>query len=168
MWLDMTDDGICHVGIDAFLSRALGKIDRIRYLWLKGRHQPSAVLTVAGLDLVVVFPNSFEVTNCNLYLQADPSRLTAKPYTSGWLFEGVPAPDTTQNLLQGAEARAWMEQDQQRINEFLQQQQRPGGLRHAADGGQFVAGLGRFLERDQMLALFHEFFSPYASWKREA
>ena len=164
MWLDVTDDGVCHAGIDAFLSRALGKIDRISYVWHKGRHRPTAVLTVEGLDLEVVFPNPFLLTNCNLYLRADPSRLTSQPYTGGWLFEGVPEPGALDNLLEGAGARAWMEQEQRRINEFLQQQH---SLPTAADGGQFVAGLARVLERDQMLALFHEFFSPDASGKRE-
>lgn len=164
MWLDVTADGVCHAGIDAFLSRALGKIDRISYVWLKGRHRPTAVLTVEGLNLEVVFPNPFLLTNCNLYLRADPSRLTSQPYTGGWLFEGVPEPGALDNLLEGAGARAWMEREQRRINEFLQQQH---SLPTAADGGQFVAGLARVLDRDQMLALFHEFFSPYASGKRE-
>jgi glycine cleavage system H lipoate-binding protein len=164
MWLDVTDDGVCHAGIDAFLSRALGKIDRISYVWLKGRHRPTAVLTVEGLNLEVVFPNPFLLTNCNLYLRADPSRLTSQPYTGGWLFEGVPEPGALDNLLEGAGARTWMEREQRRINEFLQQQH---SLPTAADGGQFVAGLARVLDRDQMLALFHEFFSPYASGKRE-
>ena len=164
MWLDVTDDGVCHAGIDAFLSRALGKIERIAYVWLKGRHRPTAVLTVEGVDLEVVFPNPFLLTNCNLYLRADPSHLTSQPYTGGWLFEGVPEPGALDNLLEGAGARSWMEQEQRRINEFLQQQH---SLPTAADGGQFVAGLAGVLDRDQMLALFHEFFSPYASGKRE-
>jgi hypothetical protein len=57
-----------------------------------------------------------------------------------------------------------MEQEQHRINEFLQQQ--PGGNGPlAADGGMFANGLSRYLDRDQMLALFHTFFSPYASRK---
>ena len=164
MWLDVTDDGVCHAGIDAFLSRALGKIDRISYVWLKGHHRPTAVLTVEGLNLEVVFPNPFLLTNCNLYLRADPSRLTSQPYTGGWLFEGVPEPGAMDNLLEGAGARTWMEREQRRINEFLQQQH---SLPTAADGGQFVTGLARVLDRGQMLALFHEFFSPYASGKRE-
>ena len=41
MWVDVTEDGTCHAGIDAFLSRALGRIDRISYVWQSGRHRPS-------------------------------------------------------------------------------------------------------------------------------
>ena len=66
---------------------------------------------------------------------------------------------------QGAAARQWMEQEQHRINEFLQQQQPGPDGPLAADGGLFANGLSRHLDRDQMLALFHTFFSPYASRK---
>jgi glycine cleavage system H lipoate-binding protein len=162
MWLDIGEDGFCHVGIDAFLSRALGQAERISYVWQRGQHRATAVVTVNGVDHEVVFPNPFLLTNCNLYLRADPSRLTAEPYTGGWLFEGEPTPETSGNLLQGAAARQWMEQEQHRINEFLQQQPGAGGPL-AADGGLFADGLSRQLDRDQMLALFHTFFSPYAS-----
>jgi hypothetical protein len=60
-----------------------------------------------------------------------------------------------------------MEQEQHRINEFLQQQPGPNGPL-AADGGLFANGLSRYLDREQMLALFHTFFSPYASRTSQA
>jgi len=160
MWLDVTDDGTCHAGIDAFLARALGKIDRISYVWLAGRHRPTAVITVGGTDLEVVFPNPFLLTKCNLYLRANPSPITAEPYTGGWLFEGVPEAETAKGLLRGPEACEWMEDEQRRMNEFLQQQHGQAGL--AADGGLFAPGIARKLDREHLLSLFHEFFSPYA------
>ena len=167
MWLDVTDDGICHVGIDAFLARALGPVERISYVWLKGRHFPTAILHAGGLDLEVVFPNPLLLTNCNLYLRADPGRLTSEPYTGGWLFEGMPLPETAKGLEKGEKARGWMEQEQRRMNQFLQQSQESGAPT-AADGGLFSADLVSLLPRDRMLALFHEFFSPLASGKKES
>jgi glycine cleavage system H lipoate-binding protein len=164
MWLDMTEDGTCHAGIDAFLSRALGRVERISYVWQKGNHRPTAVLTAGGIDFEVVFPNALLLTNCNLYLRADPDRLAAEPYTAGWLFEGTPLESTADGLMEGAAAREWMEQEQRRINEFLQRE--AGSGQFAADGGLFAAGLPRLVERDRMLALYHEFFSPWASGKR--
>jgi glycine cleavage system H lipoate-binding protein len=161
MWLDITEDGTCHAGIDAFLGRALGKVDRIAYVWQRGEHRPAAVLSVGGTDYEIVFPNSFLLTNCNLYLRADPGRLTTQPYTAGWLFEGTPGNATTRDLMQGAEARRWMEVEQRRINEFLQD----GPC--AADGGMFAESLPQVLSSCRMRALFHEFFSPYAR-KRES
>jgi glycine cleavage system H lipoate-binding protein len=161
MWLDITEDGMCHAGIDAFLSRALGKVERIAYVWQRGEHRPAAVLTANGADYEVVFPNSLLITGCNLYLRADPGRLTAEPYTAGWLFEGTPQDGTTRGLLQGEEARHWMEAEQRRINQFLQEGP------YAADGGLFAPGLASVLLSCRMRALFHEFFSPYAG-KRES
>jgi len=166
MWLDVTEDGACHAGIDAFLSRALGPIDRVSYVWLTGRHHPAAVLSAGGTEYEVVFPNPLLITNCNLYLRADPSRLTSDPYKAGWLFEGTPVAETNHNLLHGGDARQWMEQEQRRINEFLQEEPTSQG-RLAADGGLFAAALPRCLNPGRMRALFHEFFSPFAGGKRD-
>ena len=164
MWLDVTADGMGHVGIDSFLSRALGTVDRISFVQQKGHHRPTAVVTVAGVDLEITFPFPLQIQNCNLYLRANPGRLTAEPYTGGWLFEGVPDAGTLESLVPGDDAREWMDDEVKRMSEFLQQLPGPIGPT-AADGGMFSAGLPRFIERDQMLALFHEFFSPYASRK---
>jgi glycine cleavage system H lipoate-binding protein len=161
MWLDITDDGACHVGIDALLARALGKVDTVTYVWLKGRHRPAAVFTIEGVELELVFPNPLLLTNCNLYVRAKPSRVSAQPYTAGWLFEGVTEPDTAANLLEGAAAQAWMDDEQRRMNDLLQ---RLTGV--AADGGLPRPGILCRLEREHRLTLFHEFFSPFASGKR--
>ena len=153
MWLDVTEDGVCHAGIDAFLSRALGKVDRVSYVWQKGARRPTAVLTVNGIDLEATFPNELMLTGCNLYLRADPSRLATDPYTAGWLFEGTPLEETTRGLMDAATAKGWMHREHGRINDFLQQQ-----TGCSADGGSFAAGLPRLLDREQTLELFHEFF----------
>jgi glycine cleavage system H lipoate-binding protein len=158
MWLDVGDDGVCHAGIDAFLSRVLGKVERISYIWQTGiLRRPAAVLTAGGVDVEVVFPNPMHLTNCNLYLRSDPSRLTAEPYTGGWLFEGRPAHDTAANLMEGEAAREWMLQEERHMNEFLQQ---ASGGHYAADGGLFAPDLARVVGRDQLLTLCHEFFLP--------
>jgi glycine cleavage system H lipoate-binding protein len=162
MWLDVTEDGVCHAGIDAFLSRALGKIDGISYVWTKGQHRPTAVLTVDGCDLHLTFPNEMMLVNCNLYLRADPSRLASEPYSGGWLFRGEPLPETARNLRPGPQAREWIEREERRMSEFLQQDG-AGARATAADGGVFVEGVARLLDRERRLTLFNEFFSPYAN-----
>jgi glycine cleavage system H lipoate-binding protein len=166
MWLEVTEDGICHAGIDAFLARVLGKIERLSYVWEKGRHCPTAVLTAAGQDFEATFPNPMLLTNCNLYLRANPSRLISEPYTAAWLFEGMPLPETRNHLRSGVAARQWMEREQRRINEFLQQPA-DGSQPCAADGGQFAEGLAAHVPPERLRALFHEFFSPFASEKSQ-
>jgi glycine cleavage system H lipoate-binding protein len=157
MWLDIAEDGVCHAGVDAFLMRVLGRVDRVSYVWQRGVRHPAAALTAAGIDLEVAFPNPLMLTACNLYLRADPARLAADPYSAGWLFEGRLVPESTANLIEGEAAHRWMDREQHRMNEFLQE-----GTCLAADGGLFVPGVAGLIEREQFLALFHEFFSPMA------
>lgn len=163
MWLDVSGSGMCHAGIDAFLARVLGKIDAVTYVRLKGRQRPAVVLNASGSDFEIVFPNAFQLTSCNLYLRANPLRLTAEPYTGGWLFEGIPEEGITATLREGTAAREWMQEEQRRLNEYLQQ---VAGV--AADGGSFAPNLAALLDRDRMVALFHEFFSPYAGEQRQS
>ena len=164
MWLDVSADGRCHAGIDGFLARVLGPVERIAYVWLKGTHRPAAVLTVNGVDVQVVFPNPMLLTGCNLYLRAEPERVTAEPYTSGWLFEGEVLPETAAGLMEGTAAREWMRGEHGRLNEYIHEQFAPAGL--SADGGVVEPGLIRLLDREQAVGLLQEFFSPLAS-KRE-
>jgi glycine cleavage system H lipoate-binding protein len=163
MWLDVSGGGMCHAGIDAFLSRVLGTIDAVNYVRLKGRQRPMAVIRAAGSDYEITFPSAFQVTACNLYLRANPAPLTREPYTAGWLFEGIREEGMTANLRSGAAARQWMQDEQRRLNEYLQQ-----GAGVVADGGTAIAGLTAHLDRGQIAALFHEFFSPYAREERQS
>ena len=162
MWLDVGDSGQCHAGIDAFLSRALGKVERIQYVWQSGLHRPAAILTAGGADWEVVFPNPLLLTGCNLYLRANPGRLADEPYTAGWLFEGTMVGETADNLMQGRSAKGWMERELHRMSEALQ---RGSGM--AADGGLFAQGVLASLDPELRPALFHEFFSPFASGKKD-
>ena len=163
MWLDVGAGGQCHAGIDAFLSRALGKVESVRYVWQHGLRRPAAILTAGGIDWEVVFPNPLLLTGCNLYLRANSGLLAAEPYTAGWLFEGSVVEGTEDNLMQGAAARSWMERDVRRINEFLQH-----GSGMAADGGLFTVGVLSSLDHESRPALFHEFFSPFARRKGDS
>jgi glycine cleavage system H lipoate-binding protein len=162
MWLDLTGDGMCHVGIDSFLARVLGKVEAITYVHPRGRQRPAAVLTSNGMDFQITFPNCLSVTACNLYLRAEPGRLTREPYAGGWLFEGTPEEKTAENLRPGGEAQQWMQEEARRMNEYLQQ---CAGV--AADGGMFSGGLSQYLDADSARGLFHEFFSPYARETRK-
>jgi len=89
MWLDHTDDSSCHVGIDAFLAWVIGTVDRITFLTPQETGCPVAVLTVGGVDLHMAFRNAMDVTGINMYLRSHPEKITAEPYSLGWLFKGV-------------------------------------------------------------------------------
>jgi len=162
MWLDAAKGGTCHLGLDAFLTRVLGTVERITFLKQTGVHRPSAVLTVRGVDLEVVFPNPILLTASNLYLRANPAKLTNDPYGMGWLFQGVQLPGqppATSSLVRGDAILPWIEREIGRMSAFLAEcWVSRHGARLMNDGGVFSPDVLQQLNREETLRLFHEFF----------
>jgi glycine cleavage system H lipoate-binding protein len=168
MWLDASDDGVCHIGIDALLARTLGQVDRITYLTSRGVRHPAVVIGSGGAEFHMIFPNRMLVTGPNVYLRANPSRLTSDPYRLGWLFECRPvsgdAASVTAGLFPGGEqATRWMQAEYERLGAFIHKQ---GGISSngedilVADGGNIAPGAVQYLDRDHIARLYHAFFSP--------
>lgn len=164
-WMELATDGPCHLGIDAFLARLLGSVDRVEFLACGGITWPAVVLSFNGNQSQTVFPESVSITGFNTYLRRDPARLCAEPYSRGWLLEASVDEGTRDRLrsvlMDAAAARRWVEQENLRVNERVQRVD--SGL--AADGGLFVAGLLRELDRESSLRLFHEFVTRQHTWR---
>jgi glycine cleavage system H lipoate-binding protein len=176
MWLDKSEDGTCHIGVDGFLTKVLGGIDRISFVTEKGINRPAAMVTVNGVDLELIFPKHIVLTGSNSYLRAAPEKLTVDPYGAGWLFTGYePEEDHLQDdfgmearLYRGAQARRWMQHEVQRLNHFVHEQiQLPSlqGKLLMADGGECSGDFLHHLSREEIMNLYNNFFSPYASWR---
>ena len=146
MWLDAAEDGNCHLGIDGFMARALESVDEVSFLTPAGTLRPAVVLTARGVDVLVVFPGPLRITAANLYLRANPERLVRDPYSLGWLFQAreVPGTPVRGGLATGERAVEWM----RREVECLRRYPRPSG-------------------REDLIRMFHEFFSPMASRELE-
>ncbi len=176
MWLDVNEDGYCHVGVDAFVTRVLGSIDRLAFIAAKGISRPTAILTVRGADLQMVFPNSMLLTRPNSYLRANPEKLLSDPYGVGWLFEGEPATrdyagraDLLDELIPGKSAPGWTQEEVRRLVIFIHERFAHSDARGEAlmpDGGGFAPGLVGHMNRDDILTLFNEFFSLYGRCRR--
>jgi glycine cleavage system H protein len=175
MWLDVAEDGVLHVGLDAFAAKVIASIEQISFLrgaQPAGPAQPIAVITVNGADMQMVFPNPLFITAANVYLRTSPERLLADPYGTGWLFEGVvasSAENARAGLIDGAEAVAWFRSESDRLNAFVHQRTaRPDseGAAFMNDGGSVVDGVSAHLDREDLLALVNEFFSPQLAWRR--
>jgi glycine cleavage system H protein len=165
MWIDAGESGICHIGVDAFLARALGRLDRISYVRTHGLARPAAVLSAAGADIAVAFPAELYLEGANLYLRGNPARLQSDPYGAGWLFVGRAArQDAREGLTTGAPALAWMNSEITRMNQFLQScgPARNPGAAALCDGGLFEPGVSARLSDEDRFRLFHDFFGPGA------
>lgn len=162
MWLDAAADGSFHAGIDELLAKTLGDIERVTFVGAPGLCRPAVTVTVRGVDVQLVFPNPMVLTGSNVYLRANPSKLTTDPYRLGWLFEGKQPPSVgvTAGFRRGDEARAWMEQETDRVSRHVHEQIARAGC-VSADGGAISRDYLKDLDRGQVLDLFHQFFSPW-------
>jgi glycine cleavage system H lipoate-binding protein len=174
MWLDIADDGYCHVGVDAFLTSTLGSIDSIAFVTAPAIEQPCAVLRVNGVDLQLVFPRSLHRKVANGYLRTRPEKVTVDPYGAGWLFEGVepvvpgkPRGEAIrEGLLPGSYAPEWIREEQRRLTGFVHERLQTASDPALADGGEAVAGLAAQLDREGLILLFNEFFASGAETRR--
>jgi glycine cleavage system H lipoate-binding protein len=168
MWLDVSADGLLHVGIDALVARVFGALDSVTFLTRQGVHRPTVVLCLNGVDIPLAFPNPMLITKTNSYLRSTPSKILTNPYTLGWLFEGVEAkepcypnvPPVTADLIPAKSAKAWMENELKRANSIAQRLNslhQQAGPALMADGGGIQPGLAQQLNREEMLQFFNEF-----------
>ena len=169
MWLDRSDDGLCHVGVDAFLGRVFGQIERLNFVTTKGYNRPTLAFTVRGIDLQLVFPNSLLLTGINSSLRINPEKLNTDPYTHGWMFEGIEDKAQSNNkrseveagLLRGKQALEWMRSELFRIGEFVRQHVQGQPVLMMTDGGELGSDIVHHLTREDISHLYNEFFSPY-------
>jgi glycine cleavage system H lipoate-binding protein len=166
LWLDLGDDGLLHIGADAFLARLVGRVEGLAFLAVRGRARPTVVLRAGDVDLTLSFPHPLQLVAANTRLRADLARLTADPYGLGWLFEArspqEPAALET-GLRRGEAARAWMARELRRTAELVLESAGPrAGLGPLlADGGGLAGDLLRHLRREEVLRLFAELFAPF-------
>jgi glycine cleavage system H lipoate-binding protein len=165
LWLDLADDGLVHLGADAFVTRLVGVVERLDFLAVKGRVRPAVVLRVRGVDLTLAFVRPLQVLAANTRLRSHPERLTDDPYGAGWLFEarlretdrGEPI---EAGLMRGEAARAWMATEVRRAAELAHESVVPRSALGPvlADGGGLACDAVRHLERHEILRLFAELF----------
>jgi glycine cleavage system H lipoate-binding protein len=166
MWIDIAHDGSCHIGADAFVSRILGRIDRVRFLTGRGLQWPVASIEVRQTDLRLEFPRRIQITGSNVHLRLDPAALVDDPYGSGWLYSGVASPQDLNEsagepeLVRGNQVPAWMRREAERLDRFVRDHLTPDrtGLT-AADGGSVVPGVAMHLNHEDLVDLFEAFFT---------
>lgn len=173
MWCDEAEDGTLHIGVDEFLTAAVGRVEAVSYPTPAGLQRPTVVLRVRGADFPMIFPQAIFILGTNKTVKVSPSRLIDDPYRKGWLFEGRTDPlagpgshTWDAGLLRGRTAVDWMRAETLRILAFVHEElaaDRTTGVASPADGGEVVPGFALALSRESLFKLFSQFFSPYSA-----
>jgi len=175
MWMEVGSDGVCHIGVDAFLTKVLGSIDQITFLTTKGPHHPTVSFSVGGADLQFVFPLPMNITRANTYLRTNPEKIFSDPYKVGWLFEATnertkDQENAYEGLISGADVYPWMKQEVDRMTTLAHRISAQPDMRGAvlmADGGMFQSNIAHRITREELLKLYNDFFSPLTHWIKQ-
>lgn len=170
LWLDVTEDGACHIGVDGLLARVVGELRGVAFPTSHGTGRPVAVLAMPGVDFPVVFPNEVSSLEPNVYLRTNPEKIVSDPYGAGWLFagrepftiDGEVGASVRHGLMPGSQAVEWFRSEWDRVSRFAHELiAREGSLGVAmADGGTLAPGFAKYLDRDDLVDLLTVFFGP--------
>ncbi|NOZ79274.1 MAG: glycine cleavage system protein H [Acidobacteria bacterium] len=153
-WVRLTDSGELKVGLDEFLTQALGGADRVDLPEPGTRvrkGQKLATIWRLGHTLDVVAPVSGRIVATNDTVECRPDVLEADPYGSGWLARIWPADQAEElhGLRIGERAVDWLAGEIQRFADFLSRHTSPELVGATLpDGAHPVIGAALTLDED--------------------
>ncbi len=164
-WVRITTDGTLRVGIDDFLSEALGEVEAVeappRGAQVK-RGDPLLKLKVRGRSLVVSAPTAGEVVAVNDHAIEQPWTVSRDPYGVGWVVALWTRDhhEAIKPLRIGSAATAFLRQEMQRLADLLTPAGTLATVPLLADGG--VPGKGALASVDDARwdAFQKEFLTP--------
>ncbi|MBZ5587095.1 MAG: hypothetical protein LAO05_00885 [Acidobacteriia bacterium] len=139
-WVRITTDGTLRVGIDDFLSEALGEVEAVeappRGTQVK-RGDPLLRLRTGGRSLVVSAPAPGEVVAVNEHAVTQPWTVARDPYGVGWVVALWTRDhhEAIKPLRIGSAATAFLRQEMQRLADFLTPTGTLATVPLLADGG---------------------------------
>jgi glycine cleavage system H protein len=163
-WVRITTEGTLRIGIDDFLTEAIGEIESVQAP-ARGaqvqRGEPLLRLRVKGKEIVVPAPASGEVVSVNDHALAEPWAINRDPYGVGWVVSLWTRDhhEAIRPLRIGSAAAAFLRQEVQRLADFLVPTGTPSTVPVLADGGMPGKGVVGSLEEDR-LKVFEQEFLP--------
>src|SRR5690242_16596125 len=65
MWLSVSEEGMCHMGLDAFATHVAHPVERVTFVTAAGTRRPTIALQVNGIEWPMSFPNPMLIRNVN-------------------------------------------------------------------------------------------------------
>ena len=164
-WLELQPSGSVRVGLDDFVNKAVGRIDRVKLL-LSGsdsrveQGQPMLEVEQAGKIVVLPSPVSGTVSASNRAVEARPGMLSEAPYQN-WVYSIAPTRLGKEILsLKVAEsATSWLKDEVDRFTQWLTNLGASQALPALADGGLPTVGVLGDLPSTEWQAFQEQFLS---------
>ncbi len=163
-WAKIEEDGKVRVGLDDFIQKVVGQIDRIELL-NPGQEVKAGDKLIKivqdGRTLYLKSPVNGRVAMVNRDLEADPTKVKVDPYKA-WAIEIEPTnlAKDLRNMKIAETARHWFKKELQRFKEFVTAEVTSHSAlvgQTAQDGGIPVDGLLARLEDDAWQKFQEEF-----------
>lgn len=146
------------VGLDAFASKLIGKIDRIEVVpmdrWVR-QGQKIWSVTRGSVTVDMAAPVEGMVTSVNPKVIENPNRVTDDPYGDGWVLtlQSPQLGTCINNLLKGSMVRAWMQNSLERVGALC-----AASAGTALDGGPPIQGALTVADPELRSRMIKEFF----------
>lgn len=152
LWLDRLDSGLYRIGLDELIPQFMGAPDRIHLVEngeLVKSGETLAIFTKGCNDIFLRAPSDMRISKANRSLIKAPDRINHDPYRRGWLYHVSLESNhfTPESLLTGQQAKIWMNEEIQRLKEFVARHLQTANVipNTAHDGGLLIEGLiGQF------------------------
>lgn len=124
-WVSMYLDGTLLIGVDDFVQKIIGPIDKVelpeagRFV---ERDAPLFTIIQGSRRLTFASPASGKVVDINTRVLDNPALINSKPYEAGWLCSVDPSnlPSDLQALRIGADAVSWYQEEIDKYCEMME------------------------------------------------
>jgi glycine cleavage system H protein len=162
VWVRLNDSGEVRIGLDEFLIKAVGKIDRIETLpsgTTVKSGEKIAVCFVDGKRFVIKSPISGTIISKNESFNKEGENLSEDPYFSGWILKVWPLEikESIKDLMIGKSAEQWMKRELGRFTDFLSRNATLALKPALADGAKPIVGAVSYLDEDGFNKFVEEF-----------
>jgi glycine cleavage system H protein len=141
-WAKDESEGIVTIGLDEFLAKFLGAVERIAMPSSGGAVDPatqSIRLEDGEKAITLASPVQGKVVSINQEVLRSPALASTDPYGRGWLMK-VQTEKKAGGMI-GAQAMQWLREQAEAAREFFGGREQYGAFALAQDGGVPVAGV---------------------------
>lgn len=161
-WLAPAGAGLARVGLDGLAQKLLPRVTRVEIAAPGTQFAEGDVVArveCGDRATTVLAPTGGLVVATNDDVRRDPELLRRDAYNRGWLALIAPAAEGAQRLLRGEQARAWLAEEERRLQRTFEHEL---GLA-VADGGELVGSPANVVPPDRWARLVQAFLSRAGS-----